>query len=77
MAIQNIINWVVDPNNTYIIQIITNIITSIGVVSGLGFSIVTLRQSKKSQIEQQVEIENNSFDERRGILQIYTTTHDV
>lgn len=77
MDIQSSIDWVINPNNTYIIQIVTNIITSIGVVFGLIFSIITLRQSRKSQLEQQKEIENNRFEERRGILQVYTTTYDI
>ncbi|ENY8711784.1 hypothetical protein I5976_09470 [Clostridioides difficile] len=51
LVLQNIIDWVVNLDNTYIIQILTNIITSIGVVFGFIFSIVTLRQSKQAQIE--------------------------
>lgn len=75
--LQNIINWIIDPSNTEIIEILTNIITSLGVLFGFIFSIITLRQSKKAQIDQQKEIEENRFEERRGILQIYTKTHDV
>ena len=75
--LQNIINWIIDPSNTEIIEIVTNIITSLGVLFGFIFSIITLRQSKKAQIDQQKESEENRFEERRGILQIYTKTHDV
>ena len=43
--LQNIINWIIDPSNTEIIEIVTNIITSLGVLFGFIFSIITLRQS--------------------------------
>lgn len=64
---EKIIEWILNPDT----------ITSIGVVSSLIFSIITLKQSKKAQIEQKKEIENNRFEEQRGILQIYTVTNDI
>lgn len=64
---EKIIEWLLNPDT----------ITSIGVVSSLIFSIITLRNSKKAQIEQQKEIENNRFEEQRGILQVYTINNDV
>lgn len=59
------------------IEIWTNIITSIGVIFGLIFSIITLRQSKKAQIAQQKEVENNRFEENRGILQVFSNLHKI
>lgn len=52
-------------------------IESIGVISSLIISIITLRNSKKVQLDQQKEIENNRFEEQRGILQIYTVTNNI
>ncbi|MBC6003586.1 hypothetical protein H8891_07205 [Paeniclostridium sp. NSJ-45] len=73
LVVKGAIEWLVNTDNTNL----TNIITSIGVISSLIFSIITLRDSKKAQIEQQKEIENNRFQEQRGILQVYTVTNDV
>ncbi|MBN8046955.1 hypothetical protein J0A94_03875 [Paraclostridium bifermentans] len=64
---RKVIGWLLKPDT----------ITSIGVVSSLIFSIITLRNSKRAQIEQQQEIENNRFEEQRGILQVYTVTNDI
>lgn len=60
-----------------IMELVSNMFTTIGVIASFLFSINTLKNAKKNQLDQEGQIEENRFEEKRGILQIYTSTEEL